>query len=145
MKKNVLLIVILICIAVIYTISLLITRNAEIRKVKRYNLEYEYYLNRVIYGNDLATAIDKVTNQNEINRVPKDEKKHYIDNGENSIRIDVKFNFNGKMFPMEEFYNRDITEFVSQFNIVKFKCVSIEYHEKTGRVSRLVFEDIEEY
>ena len=48
-----------------------------------------------------------------------------------------------KTYPMEEIYNNQTTKFVQNFNLVKFKCVSIEYHENTGIISRLVFEELQ--
>ena len=134
MKKTVLLIAIPILIALFYVVSILITTNNENRNIKRENLEYEYYLNKTIYGTDLTTAINKTINQNEINRIQKDEKNYYIENEENSIKIEVKMQTINKIYPMEEFYNNDMTRFVKNFNTVQFKCTSIEYHEKTGRV-----------
>ena len=44
---------------------------------------------------------------------------------------------------MEEFYNNDITRFVQNFSLAKFKCSNIEYHKKTGKISRIMFEEIE--
>ena len=38
--------------------------------------------------------------------------------------------------------NNDITKFVENFNLVKFRCNKIEYHKKSGRVSKLYFEEI---
>ena len=51
-------------------------------------------------------------------------------------------NTNGKTYQMETFYNNDITKFVENFNLVKFRCNKIEYHKKSGRVSKLYFEEI---
>ena len=35
-------------------------------------------------------------------------------------------------------------KFVENFNLVYFKCTNIEYHEETGLISKLVFEQIDE-
>ena len=86
--------------------------------------------------------INKVINENEINKVEKDEKGFFIENNENSIKINIKMNTNGKTYQMETFYNNDITKFVENFNLVKFRCNKIEYHKKSGRVSKLYFEEI---
>ena len=58
------------------------------------------------------------------------------------IKINVKMNTNGKTYQMETFYNNDITKFVENFNLVKFKCTKIEYHKNSGRISKLYFEEI---
>ena len=51
---------------------------------------------------------------------------------------------NGKTYPMGEFYNNDITRFVQNFNLIKFKCTNIEYHKNTGKVKKLIFEETED-
>lgn len=68
---------------------------------------------------------------------------YYIDNGENSIKIDLKMTTVNKTYPMEEIYNKEITNFVQNFNFISFKCTSIEYHERTGKISKLVFEELQ--
>ena len=142
MKKTLLLITALILILILYVTGLLITKNNENRKVKQDNLKYEYYLDKTIYGTDLATIINKVVNENKKNKIKKDENNYYIENDENSINIEVKMKITDKTYPMEEFYNNDITKFVENFNLINFKCTSIEYHQKTGRVKKLLFEEI---
>ncbi len=130
---------IIICI----TCTLLINFRAEKNQIKKENMEYEEYLNKEILGTELATLISKTVDKNEKNNVPKDEKGYYIDNGTNSIKIDLKMTTIDKIYPIEEIYNNKITSFVKNFNFISFECISIEYHEKTGRISKLVFEELE--
>ena len=40
-------------------------------------------------------------------------------------------------------YNNDITKFVENFNLILFKCSNIEYHEKTGSVKKIIFEQLQ--
>ena len=143
MKKIILLIAIPILIILFYVISLLMRTSAENRAVKRNNLEYESYLSRTIYGTDLVTIINKKINQNEINRISKDEKRYYIENDVNSIKIEVKILLTGKTYQLEEFYNNDMIKFVQNFSLAKFNCTSIEYHEKTGSIRKIIFEEVE--
>lgn len=142
MKKTVLLIFIPIGIILYSVCGLLITESTAKGLVKQENSEYSYYLNKIIYGTDVTTLINKAVNQNENNRIAKNEKNHYIENEENSIKIEIKMGANEKIYPMEEIYNNDITKFVENFNLIRFKCTSIEYHEKTGRVKKITFEEI---
>ena len=142
MRKTLLLITLPILIVLIYVSGVLITKNNSNRIVKQENLKYEYYLDKTIYGTDLATIINKVVNENENNGIKKDENNYYIENDENSIKVEVKMKITDKVYPMEEFYNNDITRFVQNFNLINIKCTSIEYHQKTGRVKKLVFEEI---
>ena len=142
MKKTVLIIAIPIVIILFSICGLFITQKTTLRNIKKYNSQYEYYINKSIYGTELVTLINKVINENEINKVEKDEKGFFIENNENSIKINIKMNTNGKTYQMETFYNNDITKFVENFNLVKFRCNKIEYHKKSGRVSKLYFEEI---
>ena len=142
MKKTVLIIAIPIVIILFSICGLFITQKTTIRNIKKYNSQYEYYINKSIYGTELVTLINKVIKENEINKVEKDEKGFFIENNENSIKINIKMNTNGKTYQMETFYNNDITKFVENFNLVKFRCNKIEYHKKSGRVSKLYFEEI---
>lgn len=144
MKKTILLIAIPISIIIFSICGLLIEKNSNNRIVKSENREYEYYANKEILGTELISLINKSVDKNEENKIQKDEKGRYIENSENSIKIEVKMLITGKTYPMEEIYNNDITKFVENFNFVKFNCTSIEYHKNTGRVKKLLFEEVEE-
>lgn len=144
MKKTLLLVSIPILVILFSTIGLLITKNTTNRLLKQENSKYECYLNRTIYGTEVATIINKAINQNENNHVQKDEKKHYIENNENSIKIEIKMLTTGKTYPMEEIYNNDMTQFVQNFNFIQFKCTKLEYHKSSGKVKKLLFEEVEE-
>ena len=139
---------ILIILALIFIIICLVSANiinlqSEKKQIQNENLQYEKYLNKEIIGTELATLISKVVDQNERNKVSKNEKGYYIDNEENSIKIDLKMTTIDKTYPMEEIYNNKISSFVQNFNTIKFKCTSIEYHKSTGKISKLVFEELE--
>ena len=144
MKKTILLIAIPIIVILCSVCGLLITNNTTIKNIKIANSEYEYYLDKTIYGTELATLINKAVNENEQNKIEKDEKNNYIENDTNSIEIEVEMLITEKKYKMETFYNNDITKFVENYNLIKFKCKNIEYHKKNGRVKKLVFVEIEE-
>lgn len=143
MKNTLFIILAVFFITICIVCTTLINLRAEKNEIKKENMEYEEYLNKEILGTDLATLISKVINRNEKNGVPKDEKGYYIDNGENSIRIDLKMTTIEKTYPMEEIYNNKITSFVQNFNFISFECKTIEYHQKTGRISKLIFEELD--
>ena len=48
-----------------------------------------------------------------------------------------------RTYQMEDFYNNDINQFLANFNTVKFKCTGIEYHKKTGKISKITVEQLE--
>jgi hypothetical protein len=141
--RNAILIVLAIFLIIIcVTCGFLINLKAEKAQIKKENLEYEQYLNKEILGTELATLISKATDKNERNNVQKDTKGYYISNGENSIKIDLKMTTIDKTYPMEEIYKNKIAAFVKNFNIINFKCTNIEYHKETGKVSKMLFEEL---
>lgn len=143
MKKLLIILTLLFMIIIFSIYALFISNRAQINTLKNYNSEYEEYLDKTIYGAELATLINKVININENNKIQKDKKNYYIENEENSIKIEITMLLTEKTYPMEEFYNNDTAEFVKHFNLENFKCTKIEYHPKTGKVSRMLFEQIE--
>lgn len=143
MKQSLLILLAIFFIIICITCIILINLQSEKTEIKNENAQYESYLNKEIMGTDLASLIGKVIDKNERNNVQKDENSYYIDNYENSIKIDLKMTTIDKTYPMEEIYNKEIAKFVQNFNLIKFKCTSIEYHEKTGRISKLIFEELQ--
>lgn len=142
MKKLIIILLLLFMIIFFSVYVLFINKETQLNNLKKYNVEYEQYLDKKIYGTELASLINKVTNSNEENGIEKDEKKHYIDNGENSIKIEIKMLLTDKIYPMEEISNADIAEFIRYFNLEEFKCTKIEYHKSTGKISKMLFEQI---
>lgn len=144
MKKVLIILLILFMIIIFSIYALFITNKAQTNSLRNYNREYEEYLDKTIYGTELATLINKATNVNEKNKIEKDKKNYYIENEENSIKIEITMLLTEKTYPMEEIYNTDTAEFVKHFNLEKFKCTKIEYHNKTGKISKMLFEQVEE-
>ena len=141
MKKTItFFIIILIIMGAIALYICLRYKNLEIAQQE--NKVFESYYEQEIFGIDLATLINKTMDNNFKNNVSKDKNNFYVDNGENSIKIDIKFTDDDKVHQMEELYNAGISEFVGLYNQIKFKCTNVEYHEKTSRVKYMLFEQI---
>jgi len=67
----------------------------------------------------------------------------YIENEIDSIKVELKMITIENTYNMEAIYANGMTNFVANFNIVKFKCADIQYHKSTGRISRITFEELE--
>ena len=106
------------------------------------NLEYENYTKQEIIGSSLMTLINKATNQNEKNAVAKDKKGRYIENEENSIKIEIKFKESDKIYTMEAISELGYEGFVKNYSNMNFNCIKKEYHEKTKQIKYLLFEQI---
>lgn len=124
--------------------------KAKYAEIKEFNLQFEYYYQKEIYGTEIATVINKAVDNNEKNEVEKEELEKnnkkiysYIANDENSINIDIKIIDNNKTYKMESLYQGEITKFVQNYNYILFKCTEIEYN-KNGKVSYMLFEQISE-
>lgn len=140
MKKNIIIIVfILIVIITICIIGININSRTN-KSIKSHNKQYEDYLNNEIYGTDVVTLINKAISENESNGIEKNEKGFYIDNHQNSIKIELVMITNEEKektttYQMEAISKVGITEFIRNFNTAKFKCTKKEYHEQTGKIA----------
>ena len=139
-KIIIFLVIVLIIVATVTYIYLNYKATYNETQVK--NAQYESYNGQELYGTDLATLINKAVDDNLKNSIEKDDTGLYIDNGIDSIRIDILFTDDDKIHSMEEIYNSGTNTFMQYYNQIKFKCTKIDYHSKTGRVSYMYFEQI---
>lgn len=142
MKKYVLIIItiVLVIVAIIaYKVyEYRVTQNDVTNNNKIYNSFYE----KEVLGTDVVTLINKAMDSNENNSVEKDEKGYYIDNNTNSINVDIKFKDLDEPISMERIDKLDSVRFIQNFGGFSFKCTKIEYHEKTGNVKYMYFEQL---
>ena len=139
MKRTIIIIVcIIIAILSIFGNKYLNYRE-EKRQINEANLEYEMYLNKEVSGRELTTAINKAVDNNEKNKVSKDETGFYIQNDINSVSIEVKISDNDTTYKMETLYNGGMVTFIQYYGDISFECTKIEYN-KSGRVSFMIFE-----
>ena len=106
------------------------------------NKEYETYTQDAIIGSSLMTLINKVTNENEKNGIEKDSKNRYIENEENSIKIEIKFLESDDTYSMEAISKLGSEEFIKNYNNMNFKCTKKEYHKKTNYIKYMLFKQI---
>ena len=131
-------VVIIVCIIAYMYLSYIATRNTAITE----NMPYETYLNREIFGSDLASIINKAVNDNNKNNVEKDDNGLYKENDKNTIKIQVKITDNDTTYDMEIFYNGGMDNFIKYYNQIKFKCTNVEYHKKTNKIKYMLFEQL---
>lgn len=141
MKKIFIIIIVSIMIVCIVAIKYY-SYKTDYDMIIKENFEYEQYKDKEIYGIDLATAINKTVDKNIKNGIEKDEKGFFIQNNQNSIEIEIFIKDNETTYKMETFYNSGTDQFLVYYGNIKFKCSNIKYHEKTGRVSYLLFEQL---
>lgn len=146
MKKVFICLLIILIVVTIIAVMYITQNNEKYKQIQQINQEYEIYLDKEIFGTDVTTIINKATNQNEKNEIPKDEKGFFIENDTNSIKVElVMLQDNEKAtYQMETLQKVGLNGFIKNFNLINFKCSKIEYHEKTKLISKIIFEQIEE-
>lgn len=139
MKKAVIIVSVILLILIIICFMGVSANKTNMQAIKKENNSYEQYQNKEIYGTDVVSLINKAVNENKNNNIELDEDEKYIQNETNSINIEIVLITNEEKletttYSMETIQKVGISEFISNFNIAKFRITKLEYHEKTGRI-----------
>ena len=141
MKKIAIFIVSVIVILAVFT-YVYYNYKAKKSDIDSNNMIYKSVYEKEISGNDLATIINKALDTNEKNFIQKDENGLFIENNENSIKIEIKFKQSDHVFPMEKIYENKVSEFIRLYGQAIFKCTKMEYHKKTKFIKYLYFQEV---
>ena len=139
MKKVIIGILLLVIIVVSVFFSWYNRNVQRLKDVKKFNSQFEDYLNRDINGVDLTTIINKAIENNNKYNIKKDSKGVYLNDNNYYINIIIKPQEDGKSFLMEAFEQVGIKEFTKGFGGIVFKSTKVEYH-KNGRISKIYFD-----
>ena len=142
MKKNLFILLGIFLLIVVILASLFYTYQKMLILSRKENQKYEQYTEDTITGSTLMTLINKAIDQNEKNEIKKNDQNRYIENSENSIRIEVKFLESDKTYDMEAIANLGSESFIKNYNNMQFQCTKKEYHEKTKQMKFMLFEQI---
>ncbi len=130
-------------ILIVSTIYYIYINNVAMsNNAKKENEIFEYYYQKEITGTELVTVFNKAIQSNEDNMVEKDEQGRYIDNSTNSINIDIKFIDEDVTYNFKILTNNGTERFISNYRDIIFKCTEITYHEQTGNIQYMLFEQI---
>lgn len=133
----------LIIIGIVSTISYLYLNSINNQRIaQKENIKFEIYKDEKITGAEVTTLINKAINSNQQNEVEKDKKGRYVDNETNSINIDIKFIDDDVTYNIEKIYNNGMDKFLTYYRNIKFKCVDVQYHDKTQKIKYMLFEQI---
>lgn len=133
----------LIIISIVSTISYLYLNSISNQRIaQKENIKFEIYKDEEITGAEVTTLINKAINSNQQNEVEKEKKGRYIDNETNSINIDIKFIDDDVTYNIEKIYNNGMDKFLTYYRDIKFKCVDVQYHDKTQKIKYMLFEQI---
>ncbi len=142
MKKTLFIIIGVFAIIVLFLTFALINAKSANQGLRRINREYESFLNKNIYGTELATLINKSMEYNKEKHVEKDKDGFFKENNINSIKIYIKMKDSKNTYQMEKIFALGTEQFVELFNISMFRCEDLSYHNETGQIAKMVFKQI---
>lgn len=142
MKKIFIFLAIVLVIVAIVSFQYISYKN-EYNIIQNENAEFEEYKDKEVFGLNVGTMINKAVDKNTKNKIEKDDNGNFIQNDSNSIEIEIYMTDNETTYKMETIYNAGTEQFVQYYGNIKFKCSKIEYHEDTGRIKYMLFEQQE--
>jgi len=110
------------CIIISFSCAYNAFKSQEI-DIKNFNNEYEYYYNKEIYGAELATIINKITNNNTKYNIQKDEKGNFIEDTQNSIKMDIYIIDSDTVYSIERI-SPSLTVSIFSEPSSKYKCIA---------------------
>lgn len=141
--KKVLIILAIVIIVVAIVMFNYSSYKSEYNLIMSENAQYEQYMDKELNGLDIATVINKTVDKNTKNKIEQDENGVFIPNDSNSIEVEIYMTDNETTYKMETIYNGGTEQFVQYYGNIKFKCSKIEYHESTGKVKYILFEQLQ--
>lgn len=144
MKKPLIILITIFIVVVIIVTVIINTKQDNLKAIKQSNDSFEQYIGKQVYGTEVTTVIGKAIKNNESYNIQKDEKGFYINDNQYCIKVELNMITVEKTYQMEQLYKAGLTEFVKNFNVITFECTNIEYHNQTGRISKIVFTQLEE-
>lgn len=142
--KKIVYFLIFVAITIVIFAMMYINYKSIFKNIMKDNLQFEYYNQKEVSGADIATLINKAVDSNIKFNVDKDSNGKYIENSENSIKIQIYIADYDKTYDMETFYNGGIDRFVQNYGDIKFKCTQIDYHETSKRIKKVYFRQVVE-
>lgn len=134
---------ILIMIVIVSTMTYMyLSYLANFQNAQKSNREFEVYLNRQISGWELTTIINKAIDNNRQNDIEKDKKGKYIDNGTNSLRIEIQFIDDEVTYSMENIAQKGTDLFFAYYKDIQFQNKEVQYHDRTNQISYMLFEQV---
>ena len=146
MKK----ILIIILIAVVTAIAIFSGRYIELAKKKseinKINNEFLAYKKSIVKINKIVTLMNRAIDINNKNNIEKDENGIYEENNTNSIKVYLKVKSSDSKMEMERLMLNDkagVEKVEYAFSDLIFEMTNVEYHQKTGQVKSITFEEKE--
>lgn len=145
MKRNLIVIllifvIILLILSVIFILQL--TNMQDVKKVYDEDIEFFNKYQDVQFDiTDFISIMNKAIENNNKHEIQQNEEKEYIEDDKYSIKIYLRLDDREELIPMEVLMLSDSggSKVISElFADIVYRYDSIEYHELTGRVKKIV-------
>ena len=140
MKKIVLLIITIIIVILAFVSYHYFNYKIKVQNENNSNKIYESFYQVNVLGTDVASLINRVQDENVKNKIKSDNKGFFIENDTDSIKLNIKFLEQEEIIEFESIVKKGVPKFIEFFGSMEFKCTSIEYHNKTGNIKYIHFE-----
>lgn len=146
MKNKILLIVLILIVILLASIYWVYNYRTNALESQKINKQFQSYYDTQMLGTELISIINKTEDVNTKYGIEKDEEGLFIENDINSIKVYVNFKYKDeyRLLEIEKILNNGIENFIKTYSTASFKCTEITYHEKTGNVKALVFEETDD-
>lgn len=135
----------IIIIAIVSTVAYIyLNQIATNRTLQKENAQFDIKKDQEMIGQELATIMNRVLNTNEKNEIPKNDKGEFVENNENSIKMDITFTDVDVTYAIERIGQAGIASFVQNYRGITFRCSEVQYHKSTGRIKYMRFEQVTE-
>lgn len=149
MKKIIFFIIMILILILVMVIVGISNNNAKERERQAFNIQFENYSEKIMYGADVLTIINKAIDNNTEYEIKKDEEGFYIEDNEHSLKVELVLlskNNEGKIeektHQMETLEKVGLNGFISNFGLTSFECSNIEYNN-LKRVSKITVKQLE--
>ena len=112
-----------------------------VRQDKREFLAYEKSIVKI---NTIVSLMNKAIDLNNKNKIPKDENNIYEENDKNSIKVYLKVKSSDSTMEMEKLMldkNAGVEKVEYAFSDLIFEVSDVQYHQKTGQVKSITFQE----
>ena len=144
MKKTIFVITGVFLLVMLILVLALIGVQSKNKALSDINSEYEFYLNKEIYGTELAALVNKAIDNNQKEEIERDKNGYYINNGQTSIQISIQMIGAKEKIQIERVFALGTEQFVELFNSGIFISENVTYHKQTGRIATIDFKQIQE-
>lgn len=145
MKKIIIITVVILIIIIVPFMMYVANYKQAQNEIKKFNLMYEKYKDKTIYGAEVGSIINYAIDNNEKYKIEKHNNK-YIDDDKYYIQILIQLKEKTQdgeeektSYDMETIKSLGVDRFVKNFNLIEFDCTEITYNS-IGRVRRVIFE-----